>query len=440
MRNGGEGMEYSIICIYTSEEARWEGKPLPDAVMRLLRDRQLAARYLLTRGIAGCYEDGEEATSRVEVLSFNMPLKIEIVLPTPEVEVLLPRISEMVTEGIVGITEMRVTAHKVRHHLVPRHLKVRDVMTPNPQRVQPASLLSQALEILLTSDFTGLPVVDDQSRPVGIITDGDLVYRAGIPIRVRLLAEFANSEVGSLKESLGDRPVSAIMTSPVLTVRQDQYLFEAVDIMLKQGLRRLPVADDGGSLVGILSRIDIFKAISKETPASRQLRDNGIILVEPHRVGDVMRKDTPSVSPDTPLEQVIKLLGNSAIERVAVVDGEGKLLGLISDHAMLGAFSEHKEGVWDYLMRTMSLKDMGERHEELIKRYYGTKAGQVMERTFASVGEDTPLEEAARIMTEKRIKRLPVLDAQGHLLGVLRREALLRLGSSNVVAGSKEKA
>ncbi len=432
-------MEYSVICIYTSENARWEGKLLADALTSLLRERQLAARCTVTRGISGLYEDGDLATQRVEVLSFNLPLKIEIVLPSPELESLLPQITAMVTEGIVGVSALRVISHKIKHHLVPRHLKVRDVMTFNPQTAQPATPLSQVLDILLCADFTGLPVVDEKGHPVGIITDGDLVYQAGLPIRVRLMAQFAPGEVGPLKESLAHKLAKEVMTSSVTTVKQDQYLFEAVDTMLKRGLRRLPVVDASGVLVGILSRIDIFKAISKETSASEALRDNGITLSEPNRAGDVMRRDTPTVSPETPLDQVIKLLGNSAIERVAVVDGQGKLLGLISDHAMLNAFSEHKEGLWDYLMRKITPKEMGERHAELIRQYRSTKAGQVMEEDFPSVGDDTPLEEAARLMTVKRLKRLPVLDAQGHLLGMLRREALLRLGGSDATSGGKAK-
>ena len=433
-------MKYSVILIYASEDARWEGRPLADAVMRLLRERRLAARCMVSRGISGLYESGDMATQRVEILSYNMPLKIEIVLPTPEMETLLPQISEMVSEGIVGITEMRMVSHKVKHHLVPRHLKVRDVMTPKPQRVSPTTPLNQVLEILLSSDFTGLPVVDEQDQPVGIITDGDLLYKAGIPIRVRLLAEFAKEEVGSLKENLAHKQAKEVMTSPVATVKQDQYLFEAVDAMLKRGLRRLPVVDEGGVLVGILSRVDIFKAISKEPPVSRMLRGNGIALSEPNRAGDAMRRDTPTVSPEASLDQVVKLLGNSAIERVAVVDGQGKLLGLISDYAMLNAFSEHKEGLWDYLMRKMSPKEVGERHAELIRQYQSTKAGQVIEEDFPSVGEGTPLEEAARIMTERRVKRLPVLDSHGRLLGMLRREALLRLGPGDITAGDKAKA
>jgi CBS domain-containing protein len=422
-------MDYSIICIYASEDARWQGQPLPEALMHLLGQSKVPARCLVTRAMAGSYEDGEMASARVEVLSFNMPLKIEIVLPSPEVAELLPRVTEMVDQGIVGVSEMRMVAHKVRQHLIPRHLKVRDVMTLDPMRGRPDWPLSQALEVLLNNDFSGLPVVDQEDRPVGILTDGDLVYRAGIPLRVRLMSQFSDQEIGPLKQSLVGQPVSGVMTSPVVTVGQEQDLHEAADIMLKHGLRRLPVIDDGGVLRGILSRVDIFKAISQHAPDSRDLAQRGIAIANPRRAGDIMLKDIPTVAPETPLKLVIELLGNSAVERVAVLDPEGRLLGLISDQAMLGAFSKHKEGLWDYLMSKISPPDDDHRHAELIRHYRATLAGQVMDRDFASVGEDTPLEEAARLLTEKRIKRLPVLDSRGRLRGILSREVLLRLGA-----------
>jgi CBS domain-containing protein len=422
-------MDYSVICIFASEDARWEGKPLADGLIALLRERRIAARCLVTRGVSGCYENGELATQRVEVLSYNLPLKIEIVLPSPEAQDLLPTVTQMVTEGIVGVSDLRGVVHKVKHQLIPRHLRVRDVMTLDPQRVRPASPLSRALEMLLSSDFTGLPVVDEHGRPLGMLTDGDLLYRASVPIRVRLLAEFAAQELSYVKELLAGRQVSEIMSAPAVTVLADQRLSEAVETMLKRGLRRLPVVDAEGVLVGILARRDIFQAISREAPDSRRLAGKGISVGDLRRAGDAMLPGTPTAAPDTPLERVIELLGNSAVERVAVVDAEGRLLGLISDRALLGAFAEHKQGLWDYLVRKVSAPEPDEAQAELARHYQRAQAGQIMEKDFPSVGEDTPLEEAARLMTEKRIKRLPVLDPQGRLRGMLSREALLRLGS-----------
>lgn len=90
---------YCSITILTSEEARWKGRPLHDAVVNLVRGRKIAARCHVTRGIAGCYENGEVATHSIVDLSANLPLEIRIVLPAAEVETLLSDLEPMVSEG-----------------------------------------------------------------------------------------------------------------------------------------------------------------------------------------------------------------------------------------------------------------------------------------------------------------------------------------------------
>jgi CBS domain-containing protein len=437
-------MNYSVICVFASEDARWQGKPLADALTALLRESGVAGRCLVTRGVSGSYEDGAAASQRVEVLSHNLPLKIELVLPAAEAAVLLPAVTAMVEEGIVGVGELSQVAHKVKRRLIPRSLRVRDVMTPAPQRVRPDAPLHEALTLLLEADFTGLPVVDERDRPVGILTDGDLLYRAGIPIRVRLLAELAGGELGPLRELLAAKPVSAVMSTPVVTVGEGEPLHEAVAVMLERGLRRLPVVDERGVLAGMIARVDIFHAISRHASESSRLHQpglpGGIALGAPRRAGEAMRTDVPTASPDTPLAQVMELLGNSAVERVAVVDSQGKLLGLISDRAMLGAFAERREGLWDYLRHKMTSRQAHVSDAELAGHYRDLKASQVMEGEVPSVGEDAPLEEAVRVMTQGRLKRLPVLDAGGRLRGMLSREALLRLGSGLAAPGQGDEA
>ena len=83
-------LKYHVIEIFTSEEARYKGRPLYLAVLEHVRGLKIAARGIVTKAVAGCYENGEIATHGIEVLSFNMPLKIEIIMPAPELEIVLP--------------------------------------------------------------------------------------------------------------------------------------------------------------------------------------------------------------------------------------------------------------------------------------------------------------------------------------------------------------
>lgn len=107
-----EELAYSVIEIFTSEEARWHGSPLYDAIVRTVAKEDCFARCIVSKGIAGCYEDGEIASHRILDLSYNMPVKIEIVLPASELERVLAHVDEMVTDGIVVVEDVKIRAHR----------------------------------------------------------------------------------------------------------------------------------------------------------------------------------------------------------------------------------------------------------------------------------------------------------------------------------------
>ena len=78
--------QYKKIEIFTSEEARRQGQPLYAAIVQEVRDLKIAARCLVTRGIGGSDQSGEITTARLEVLSYNMPVRITIIVPAFESE------------------------------------------------------------------------------------------------------------------------------------------------------------------------------------------------------------------------------------------------------------------------------------------------------------------------------------------------------------------
>jgi PII-like signaling protein len=107
------GTTYAIIEVYTREEVHRHGTPLSDAIVHFIAREKGKARCIVSRGTAGCFEDGEVATHHILDLSYNMPVKIEIVLPVTELGAILPRIEEMVTEGIVLVREAEMRVHHV---------------------------------------------------------------------------------------------------------------------------------------------------------------------------------------------------------------------------------------------------------------------------------------------------------------------------------------
>ncbi len=259
--------QYKKIEIFTSEEARWAGRPLYAAMVQFVHDLKIAARCLVTRGIEGSYESGEIATGRIEVLSYNMPVRVTIVAPAAESQRILSKAAAMVTDGIVTVQELNVFSYRVHGLLLPKDTRVKNIMTPAPKKVSLDTPLDEVARLLLSSTFTGLPVVDGENRPVGVISQGDLIYKAGMPVRIGLLAESDRENINSVLKVLAAKQAREAMTAPAVTVGQDEYVTEAVKLMLKKKVKRLPVIDADGRLVGNLSRVDIFHTILRECPA-----------------------------------------------------------------------------------------------------------------------------------------------------------------------------
>lgn len=217
------------------------------------------------------------------------------------------------------------------------------------------------------------------------------------------------------------------MNRPAISIQEDQPVTEAVDLMLKNGLKRLPVINAKGRLTGILSRIDVFRTIMKESPDWKSFAAQDIVVTDVHYVSDVMRRDTHTAAPETSVEEVIRVIDTNDIQRVAVVDRTGRLLGLISDRDLLAAFSDYRAGLWDYLV-SKAPTGSGRKRKEFMERLQAQTAAEIMKTELITVREDTPIQEAIKLMTEKGLKRLPVVDPDGLFKGMISRDSLLRTG------------
>lgn len=422
-------LPYKVIEIFTSEKARFKGRPLHEAMVQYVHDLKIAARCLVTRAIEGCYESGAVATGRLEVLSYDMPLRIAIVLPAAEIGRVLPEVEAMVEEGIVAVHHLDVVSYKTRKQIIPRQLKVRDTMTPDPRKVSRATPLDQVVRLLLPAIFTGVPVVDGAGRPVGVITQGDLITKGKMPMRLGLLAASGSGKLDAVLAALAVKRAEEVMTSPVIAIGQDELLEDAVDLMLSKDVKRLPVLDAEGKLTGMLSRLDVFRTIMREAPDWEAFQRQSIAVGDLHTVSDIMRRDTQAVAPETPVDDILRLIDANDIQRVAVVDREGRFLGLISDRDLLIAFApDFPDGIWDQFLSIVPFSERGKRHRELKDRLRAKTAAEVMKTDIVTVEETTPIDTAIALMTQKGLKRLPVLDAEGKFKGMISRDSLLRTG------------
>jgi CBS domain-containing protein len=148
-------------------------------------------------------------------------------------------------------------------------MRVRDVMTHGAIGLPESATLTEALETLLRARVSALLVFDADHALVGVLSEGDLLRRSEIgaePKQPRWL-EFLLSG-GRLAEAYAHahgRRVGEIMTPNVATIGEDADLSEAVDLMLKRRVKRLPVVR-GDAVVGIVSRSDLLKGLLASLP------------------------------------------------------------------------------------------------------------------------------------------------------------------------------
>lgn len=421
-------LNYCVIEIFTSEDARHGHEPLHEAVINYVDNLHIAARCMVMRGTEGCYENGERVTQRLLELSFNMPIKIDILLPTQERDQTLAALQSMVKEGIVAVRDITIHSYALQGNLVPRTLKVKDVMTSDPVSVAPSDSVKSVIQILLSNSFNGLPVVDHHHHPVGIVTQADLVRKAHMPLRLGLLNQWRWQQIDPALSAFDHQKVSDIMSQPVIVIGCDEPLTHAVDRMLEKHLKRLPVVEQDGELIGILARSDIFHSITTGFPHWQSSVQKDIKIDNLCQVSDIMRRDIHAVRPETPVEEVLRIIDANDIQRIAVTDDQGKFMGLIADRDVLAAFTEHHPSVWQRFISAIVFTEKGERHKALGKKLRHKKAADVMQTNLITVQEETDINEAIRIMTEKGLKRLPVVALDGTFQGIISRDAVLRAG------------
>jgi CBS domain-containing protein len=140
------------------------------------------------------------------------------------------------------------------------------------------------------------------------------------------------------------------------------------------------------------------------------------------RAGDVMTGDVVTVSPEARVEEIARLMLKHHISAVPVVDAGGRLLGIVSEGDLVrrvetGTLS--RRAWWLEL-----LTETAAEARDYVKTH-GRRAADVMTGPVVTIGEDTPLEEIARVLERRRIKRVPVVR-DGRVIGIVSRADLIR--------------
>lgn len=264
---------------------------------------------------------------------------------------------------------------------------IKSILKSAPITVQENENLALALRVMVWGDVRHLPVMSGEVL-LGVVSERDILRRY--------------SDVGHFVGS--QEKVSSVMSSPPVTVSPDDSLDAAIKLVAGHGIGCLPVVERG-QLTGIVTRRDLL---------AREACDE---VEEPQpewarlRVDDVMSREPLTASADDTIPVVVNRMGRHGIRHVPVVDGERRVIGVLSDRDVRTAIGNP--------LCALSAN-------EAIVRIESTRVAHAMTRAPSTLPLGSPLSQAAAFFADHKVGALPIVDERDRLIGLVSYTDVLR--------------
>ena len=195
---------------------------------------------------------------------------------------------------------------------------VKDVMSTHVVAVRKNASFKDMAARLREHRVSAFPVLDEDNKVIGVVSEADLLTKEAL--------EFGTGRVSSMlhhKEQLKAAGTTAadLMTKPPVTVGPNEFVSHAARLMYVRKVKRLPVVDDDGKLIGIVSRADVLSVYSRpDADIRREIIDNvilGTLLCDPSRFSITVKDGIVTVEgmPET------ASVGHDMIEEIRHVEG-----------------------------------------------------------------------------------------------------------------------
>ena len=441
-----QGKAYALT-IYMGESDQWYGAPAYVAMVQYLRE-QGCAGATVTRAIEGYGAGARLHESGGWRLSSDAPLVISVIDQSARLRRLLPHLQEMMSGGLMTLHEVEVLkyTHAQRHGL-PTKLLVQQVMEAAITTVGLDTPVASIVDLLLSAPFRALPVVDAQHKLQGIISTGDLIRAGVLPMRrgmVRAALELDSSTAEAVEAPLeqarqSELTASDIMNRQVRSVAPIVSVREAAQIMLETGLRRLPVAENDGTLQGMVTRADLLQAVltsplmsphaSSGTQPLQRVKTAADTLTQQQPISNYLNSDVATVDASDTLDTVIDALLLSPLKRVIVLNEKQQVVGIISDVDVLAQMREEARPGLLKTLANWTRSKSGKLSTGALPALGGNVrvAADMMNRNVITVAASATVQEAIERMIRSGRKILPVIDEEQRLVGTVGRSDLLRI-------------
>jgi nucleotide-binding universal stress UspA family protein/predicted transcriptional regulator len=308
--------------------------------------------------------------------------------------------------------------------------RVRDLMASEIATVTPQTRLSEITGQLIEHGVKLLVVVDEEQHVLGVVTLGHLLTHEDTFRRLDLQRVVTTTHLSQhVDQALAqEKTAEDVMIGQPLVLKDDTAMEAAARWMTSQHLTRMPVVDADERLVGMLDQSALLRYYGGLPQTPEAGAAEGVVqqTSSPRTVGEAVLSRVPLVASGTPFPEVLRLVQETTLRRVIVVNREGKALGVIGDRDLLAA-----QGL---VARRNPILALAGRlsltiPEDLFRRRLSQgplTAQHMMRPRLFAVTPATPVAEAVRMILAHQIKRLVVVDEAGKPLGLVDRQQLLR--------------
>lgn len=141
-------------------------------------------------------------------------------------------------------------------------MKVRDIMTRDLTAVEKDIPVRELIFILNNAEMPNVPVVDEDGKLTGFVSEKDLI-RAALPGYFEMLHSTSfipdMNQLSRKLTSIADEPIEKFIQTTVMSVTEDDDDLQAADLIIRKGVKNVPVVDADGRLVGRVRRIDLLR-------------------------------------------------------------------------------------------------------------------------------------------------------------------------------------
>jgi predicted transcriptional regulator len=242
-----------------------------------------------------------------------------------------------------------------------------------PVIIRPYDSLLHALKVMIMEAVPKVIVADEKEIPLGILTQKDVL-------------KFISSKIGN--RSFDSVKVSEIMNKYFISVKESVDYLEAAQILIEKKIPMLVVVSEDNKVIGMIIKSDLANFYAN------QIR--GL-----HKVGDYMSKNPVIIKSDSTVSEALKIMVERDLGRLIVINKEEKIAGIITTTDML------------YIA-------------PFLRGESNVKVEDVMNPNVLVIREDEDLSIAARLMANRKIKGIPVVDQSGSPIGIITTTDIVR--------------